>query len=136
MAKTHSAAKEYTEQEVLAAIPDSYGIVSRVGENLGCTWGTARKYIDMYPSAIDMFRQEKERIKDLCEIKVIKAINLDDIQTAKWYLGMQAKDRGYVDRQELTGANGGPVSFSFDVSRLSPDEADAMLALMDKAKNE
>ena len=35
---------------------------------------------------------------------------------------------------EHTGKNSGPISF--DVSRLSPAEADAMLAMMDKAKNE
>jgi len=35
---------------------------------------------------------------------------------------------------EHTGKNSGPISF--DVSRLSTDEADAMLAMMDKAKNE
>ena len=36
---------------------------------------------------------------------------------------------------EHSGKDGGPIQ-TFDVSRLSAAEADAMLALMDKAKNE
>ena len=38
-------------------------------------------------------------------------------------------------KAEVTGKDGGPIQ-TFDVSRLSPTEADALLTLMDKAKNE
>lgn len=129
-----TAAKEYKESEILAAIPDSYGIMSRIAVNLGCTWGTANKYVHMYPAALQMIAEEQERVKDLCETKVIKSINLDDIQTAKWYLMTKGKDRGYAERQEITGANGGPLAVSFDVNKLSTDEAAALLDLIEKAK--
>jgi len=41
-----------------------------------------------------------------------------------------------INRQELTGKNGGALRVQFDVSKLSPGEADALLDLMEKAKNE
>lgn len=127
-----TAAKAYTENDVLSAIPDSFGIMSRIAANLGCTWGTANKYVNMYPAALALIADEQERVKDLCETKVIKSINLDDIQTAKWYLMTKGKDRGYTERQELTGPNGGPVQL--DVNKLTTEDAAALLELIEKAK--
>lgn len=46
-------------------------------------------------------------------------------------------DRGYgkpKQSTELTGANGGPIDISFDVNKLTTDEAAALLDLIEKAK--
>jgi len=108
-AKNKTAAKEYTLEEVLAGVTNSYGIISRVADNMGCTWGTAKKYVDMYPEAVELFAQETERVLDLAESKVIKAINLDDVGTAKWLLSTKGKHRGYNSAVEVTGKDGGAI---------------------------
>ena len=46
-------------------------------------------------------------------------------------------DRAYgkpKQQTELTGANGGPLAVSFDVNKLTTDEAAALLDLIEKAK--
>ena len=63
---------------------------------------------------------------------------------AKELLGKKALEilREMLDRAhgkskqqtELTGANGGPLSVSFDVNKLTTDEAAALLDLIEKAK--
>ena len=138
MGKTNksTAAKGYGLDTILAAIQNSYGIVSRVAERLECDWMTARKYIDMHNEAREAFACETERVLDLAETKVIKAINLDDVSTAKWLLSTKGKARGYNERTELTGKDGGPLNVSFDVDKLSTAEAAALLDLMEKAKGE
>jgi hypothetical protein len=40
-------------------------------------------------------------------IQVVK--DSPNAQAVKFYLSTKAKDRGYVERQEITGADGGPV---------------------------
>lgn len=104
-----TASKEYTPEEVSAATKDSYGIISRVAINLGCTWGTARKYIDLYDEAKALFLEESERVLDVAETKVIQAINANDIQTAKWLLATKGKNRGYSERVEHSGPDGSAI---------------------------
>ena len=92
---------DYTEDEVLSAIKDSAGIVSKVAENLGCTWGTADKYIKKYETALTLMAEECERILDLAESEMIKHIENGDIQMIKYILATKGKKRGYTEKQEI-----------------------------------
>jgi len=103
------APKDYSESEVLAALQNSYGIVSRVAEKLSCNWNTAKKYIEMYPSCQQSFLDETERVLDLAESKIIKSINMDDVGTAKWLLSTKGKLRGYSERMEVSGKDGAAI---------------------------
>jgi hypothetical protein len=104
-----TSGKDYTKDEVMNAVTNSYGVVSRVADALKCTWATARKYIEMYEDAKSLFSDETERVLDLAETKIIKAINLDDIGTAKWLLANKGKHRGYNQQLEVTGKDGGAI---------------------------
>lgn len=125
--RNKTASKDYTQEQVCAATKDSYGIISRVAINLGCTWGTARRYIDMYPEAKALFSEEAERVLDVAETKVIQAINANDIQTAKWYLGMKGQERGYSDRREVDLS--GKIEVS-GVKAMTPAETEILIALL------
>ena len=107
--------KDYTADELIEAIEGSFGIVSRVANTLKCNWNTAKKYIDMYPEAKEALLQEHERALDVAESKIFKAINLDDVDTAKWYLSRKGKSRGYGDKivQEVSGPEGEPIKSIF-----------------------
>ena len=96
-------AKDFTEDEVLAAVEGSLGIMSKVAQNLGCTWGTAQAYVKKYASALKAWDDEREKMLDLAESKIFKAINLDDIGSAKWLLSTRGRERGYGNQIELSG---------------------------------
>ena len=96
----------YTAAQVIEAIENSAGIISTVAIRLDCAWHTADKYIHKFPTALKAYNAECEQIKDRAEAVILRAINAEDVQTAKWYLTLKAKDRGYVPRSEHSGPDG------------------------------
>lgn len=100
-------AKNITKENVLEAIKNSQGLVSKVQKNLeeiiGETvcWDTVDAYIHKWPEAEAAVRAEKELMLDLAENNVFKALSKNDLATSKWYLKMKGKERGYVETQEI-----------------------------------
>jgi len=114
----------YTAKQFIDAIPGTGGIVSTIADRVGCKWHTARKYIEEYPTVKDVYNEEIERVIDLAEGVLIQNIQIAakqakagrDVDTSdvKWFLSRKAKSRGYVERQEVTGADGGAVLVKWD----------------------
>ena len=113
------APKEYTEEEVLSAVKGSASIISTVAKNLGCTWGTADKYIRMYPSCMEALSDECERVLDLAESKMIEHINKGDAQMIKYILSTKGKKRGYSEKQQVE--HSGNVSAQFSIIGIDAD---------------
>ena len=113
----------YTAKQFIDAIPGTGGIVSTIADRVGCKWHTARKYIEEYPTVKDVYNEEIERVIDLAEGVLIQNIQIAakqakagrDVDTSdvKWFLSRKAKSRGYVERQEVTGAEGGKVQIEY-----------------------
>jgi hypothetical protein len=113
----------YTAKQFIDAIPGTGGIVSTIADRVGCKWHTARKYIEEYPTVKDVYNEEIERVIDLAEGVLIQNIQIAakqakagrDVDTSdvKWFLSRKAKSRGYVERQEVTGADGGKVQIEY-----------------------
>lgn len=113
----------YTAKQFIDAIPGTGGIVSTIADRVGCKWHTARKYIEKYPTVEEVYNEEIERVIDLAEGVLIQNIQIAakqakagrDVDTAdvKWFLSRKAKTRGYVERQEVTGADGGKVQIEY-----------------------
>lgn len=93
----------YSKPTVLRAIEGSGGIVSDVAKRLGCDWNTAQRYIQRWPETQEAFQAERERILDLAETTLYRAIQEGDIQAAKWVLSRLGRHRGYGDHVEVSG---------------------------------
>ncbi len=114
----------YTAKQFIDAIPGTGGIVSTIADRVGCKWHTAKKYIEKYPTVKDVYNEEIERVIDLAEGVLIQNIQIAakqakagravDTADVKWFLSRKAKTRGYVERQEVTGADGGAVIVKWD----------------------
>jgi len=104
----------FTAEQFIKAIPGTGGIVSLIAKKVGCTWHTARKYIDRYATVQQAWRDECEAVLDLAETQAIGAIRKGDPQMVRWYLATKGKQRGYTERHEVTGAEGGAVRVIFD----------------------
>ena len=100
---------KYTAIDFIAAIPGSGGIISAIARKVGCDWGTAKKWIDEYPTVRRAYDAECEAMLDLAESTVLKNIKDGDTADAKWYLTKKGKRRNYGDAVEVTGEGGGPV---------------------------
>ena len=104
-----ASSKNYTKTKTLAAIQGSGGIISTISKRLGCTWRTAQKLTQQWPEAQEAYRDEKEQLIDLAETTLLQAIKGGDMSAAKWYLSTIGKERGYSERQEITGADGSAI---------------------------
>ena len=102
MAKTDT----FSANQFIAAIPGTGGIISSIARKVGCNWHTAKKYIEEYPTVNKVWQAEREGVIDLAEAKLIEAIKDGDLGAIKFYLTTIGKHRGFVERQEITGADG------------------------------
>lgn len=102
---------QYTAQQFIDAIANSNGIITAIAKRVGCTWHTAKKYIDTYPTIRAAYDDECESILDLAESKLHKAIIADDLSAIKYILSTKGKHRGYTERQEVSGPGGGDIRF-------------------------
>lgn len=111
---------KFTTAQLCEAIANSQGIVSTVqrhleailGERVG--WHQVDEAIKASPQAMKLVRDEKEAVLDICENKIIKEILAGDTPTAKWYLKMKGKERGYEETPTIQIANEDPLNINLN----------------------
>jgi hypothetical protein len=96
----------YSQDIILKAIKDSGGIVSTVARRLDCQWITAKTYINKWEATKRAMSDEEETVLDMAESAVYKSIKEGNTQDAKWLLSTKGKNRGFSERQEITGKDG------------------------------
>jgi hypothetical protein len=100
---------KYTPREIIDALEVSRGLIAPAARNLGCARDTIRKYLAEYPEVAKAKADMREAVTDSAESSLYRAIEDREAWAVCFYLKTQAKDRGYVERAELSGANGAPV---------------------------
>ncbi len=128
-----------TKKATIDAILNSGGIMSTIAQKLGVAWSTAKIYVEKWPESKQAFEDERNKIIDMAESVLVKSIKNGDTQDAKWLLSRLAKDRGYVERQERTGKDGGPIETKeskLNLDKLTPEEQYELFELLDKAESQ
>jgi hypothetical protein len=87
----------------LKAIPGSGGIIASIARKTGVAWHTAKKFIEDHEDVRVAYQDEIEMRCDLAEGVILQAIQKQDIGTAKWYLALKGKERGYSDKVDPEG---------------------------------
>jgi hypothetical protein len=107
----------YKQADIIKAVGESEnGLPSEVADILGCCDATVYNYRAKYSAVEAAFASKKERRKDFVEGELFKQIKRGNIAAIIFFLKTQAKDRGYVERQEVTGADGGAIVVNWDDS--------------------
>ena len=113
-------------EELISAIWAAQGKVTVAAQRLGCTVRTIYNYANKYATvqnAIDEARAMwDEKLVDLAELKLFQEVNDGSAWAIKYALSTKGKSRGYVERQEVTGADGGALNI---VVRWPEQDADA-----------
>ena len=91
----------YKASDFINAIPGSGGIITTIAGRVGCSWHTAKKYIETMPTVKAAYDDECESVLDMAEGVLLKGIKSGDTSDAKWYLSRKGKRRGYADKLEL-----------------------------------
>lgn len=112
-------------------MPGTGGIITAIAQRVGCTWHTAKKYIEAHATVKAAYDAECEAVGDIAESVLIRNIRYAyeqqskdkapvDAADAKWYISKKLQDRGYVERQEVTGSGGAPIVIA--IGGVDPDK--------------
>jgi predicted transcriptional regulator len=113
----------YTIEEVIAALQETGGLKSRAARLLGCTRQTVSRYIDRYAEVREAMEQAEEDLLDEAEDKLREQIRDGQLTAIIFYLKTKGKGRGYTERVETTGKDGGPVEFQSKAEQVKSDMA-------------
>ena len=93
--------KKYTAKQIIDALTESNGYVGKAASLLGCTTQTIYNYRDEYITVRNAWDDIRQRRHDDVETALHNRIDKGDTTAIIFYLKTQAKDRGYVERQEI-----------------------------------
>jgi hypothetical protein len=101
--------RKYTQEEMIEALEESKGLIAPAARALGCSRDTIRSYLEEYTAVAQAKLDQREAVTDMAENSLYEAIRRGEAWAVCFYLKCIAKDRGYVERAEVSGAGGGPV---------------------------
>ena len=105
----------HTKNNLIAALEKSVGVVTTACKNVGIHRSTFYEYYNKD----EKFRKEINDIGnvalDFAEGKMFEQIQNGNTQLIKFYLATKGKKRGYIERQEITGAEGMPNHFQIEI---------------------
>ena len=91
--------QRYTAAQFIEAVKGTGGVISAVADRVGCSWHTAKKYIEQYATVKEAWENERHKITDKARHNIIKAIGEGDLQMSKWWLQMM--DEEFVPQAKL-----------------------------------
>jgi hypothetical protein len=99
-----------TEDKVIKALKAKGGRLSDAARGLRVTYCCIYQFIQAHPKCKEVHETIQESFLDLAESKLVTAIRKGAPWAICFYLKCQGKERGWVERQELTGQDGRPVT--------------------------
>lgn len=103
--------KKYTTEEIAEALEKYNGYVYLAADYLGCTPKTIYRRLETVGSLVEKLESIRGKELDVTEMALHRAIMEGESWAVQFKLKTQGKHRGYVERQEITGADGGAIEF-------------------------
>jgi hypothetical protein len=118
---------------VAAKLRECDGSMADVARSFKVTRQAVHVFIERHPALKPVLHDCREVMKDDAEASLYRSVRAEESWAIQFYLKTQAKDRGYIERKELTGADGGPIREVREVVVRTRSEADALLAALPEA---
>ena len=119
-----SKPERFTTQEIIEALKATKGMVFLAAKRLGCHHQTVYNYMKRYPTVRRAKEFEDGNLGDMCELKLYDAAQRGESWAVQFALRTKFKNRGYVERQEITGADSGPVAIKAYTVLANPNDWD------------
>ena len=107
------------KEMLLIALEKSLGIIATACKQVNLSRTQCHYWLNNDSEFKDKYKEILEVQKDFVESKLFQTI--EDVKhpaqgaNIRFYLGRIAKDRGYVERQEITGMEGQPTNFIIEI---------------------
>jgi AcrR family transcriptional regulator len=99
-----------SERRMCKVIEEQKGFVSAIARELKISRTTFYAYLESMPAAKQRLMDVREARHDFVEGKMLEQIENGNTAMIIFYLKTQARERGYVERQEHTGPDGGGLN--------------------------
>ena len=128
---------EHTKKALLEALEKSLGIVTTACKIAGVSRSIYYKHYNSDGKFRAQCDDIQEQQKDFVESQLFQLIKDKNPACVIFFMKTKAKDRGYIERQEITGKNGKPLNESkTDYSKLSTKELEQLYGLLRKANTD
>lgn len=117
-----------TVESCAAKLRELSGNVAAVARTFDVTRSSVYSFVNDHPELKAVLKEARETMKDNVESRLYADCLKDDpsYQTSRiFFLKTQAKDRGYIEKQEVEmfGKDGGPIVTEVIVEHHKPDSA-------------
>lgn len=119
------------KEDLLNALAQNSGIVASSCRACNVSRMTYYRYYNEDPDFRERADDIKELQKDFAESLILKKMKEGDTTMIIFYAKTQMKDRGYTERQEITGKDGKDLikQGEVDLSKLSDVQREALLSI-------
>jgi hypothetical protein len=90
----------------LQALAEHRGIVTKACNATGISRTQVYKWRDEDSTFVDQINEVQQIVLDFAEDKLFEHIDNDNVPSLIFFLKCRGKERGYVERQEITGKDG------------------------------
>lgn len=129
-------ARRFTDKKIIDALTEAHGLVSIAAKSLDCHPDLIYKRMRDSSDIRHALEVARDSMTDTAESSLFNAVKGGESWAVCFYLKTQGKSRGYVERQEMTGAGGTPIAVEVDdVTRLtSTQRADRFASLLNTVR--
>ena len=114
-----------TQKQAIEAVKGSRGFITAIARRLNISRTQVYNLQAKWPKLAQAITDEREALKDFAESKLFSQIDEGNTTAIIFYLKTQAKDRGYIERQELTGADGNSITIKVKYADLDDNVTEA-----------
>ena len=102
----------YTDKQIIHALKLTNGMVYVAADNLGCSPNTVKKRLLSSQRVAEAQEAAKGQLLDVAETRLAAAVARTEPWAVQFYLKTQGRCRGYGERKEISGPDGGPMEHS------------------------
>lgn len=119
-----STGKVYSTEQIIAALEETHGGIFVAADRIGCSYKTIERRAKDVKAVQDVIDKYRGRRVDVAEMALDKALLNGEPWAVQFTLKTQGKQRGYVERQEVTGADGAAhkIEVEYINSPINPPE--------------
>ena len=131
-------AARWTAEEVIASIEKNRGNIAAVGRQMGVSRMTIHRYMHEHPTIRAALDDARESMLDNAESVLYKKVLEGSTPELIFFLKTQGRNRGYVERSEVTGKDGGPIEskeVGIDTGKLSTEQLRQMVEILESVQD-
>ena len=115
MAKNMDKSRHIKKESMLKALEKNLGVVTLSCRKANIPRSTFYKWVNEDKEFAEQVKEIENVALDFAESELLKQIQNGIPTSTIFYLKTKGKKRGYIERQEITGADGMPNNFQIEI---------------------